>query len=480
MSKANYKNLREWLEIVQGLGELRDVKGASWQEDIGMATEMLHRIAGSPAVLFDEIPGYPKGYRVLVNALRSENRLAVTAGLPLNLDKIGLSMMLTEKFEKNEPIPHQYVETGPVMENVFLGDDVNLLKFPAPIWHEHDGGRYIGTGCYDITRDPDSGWINLGTYRVMLHDEKNVGFYISPGKHGRQHRDKYFARKEPCPVAIVVGGDPLLFWASCTELPYGLCEYDWAGGIKGEAYKVIKGQITGLPIPAEAEIVMEGFAYFDRKRLEGPFGEWTGYYASGAHEEPCVEIKAVYHRNDPILLTCPPNCPPDEQAFFRAIMRSPLLKGQMEKAGIPGIKSVWCHEVGGSRLLVAVAIEQRYPGHATQVGHIASQCHIGAYCGRYVIVVDDDIDVSNLDELMWAVCTRSDPATSIDIIHRAWSTALDPRISPEDKKKGRLWNSRAIIDATKPYDWKDEFPMVNLPSPERKKKALEKWGYLLR
>jgi len=104
---------------------------------------------------------------------------------------------------------------------------------------------------------------------------------------------------------------------------------------------------------------------------------------------------------------------------------------------------------------------------------------VGAYAGKYVMVVDDDVDVSDLEELMWAVITRSDPATSIDIIHHAWSTALDPRIPPEDKAKGKLTNSRAIIDATRPYDWRDQFPKVNMASPERARKAKEKFSYLL-
>ena len=130
-------------------------------------------------------------------------------------------------------------------------------------------------------------------------------------------------------------------------------------------------------------------------------------------------------------------------------------------------------------MLLAIAIEQRYGGHATQVGHVASQCHVGAYAGKYVIVVDDDIDVTNLEEVIWAMVSRSDPATSIDIIHNAWSTHLDPRIPPEDKQKGRLTNSRAIIDATRPYDWKDQFPLVNMPSPEVAKKTREKFSYLL-
>ena len=121
---------------------------------------------------------------------------------------------------------------------------------------------------------------------------------------------------------------------------------------------------------------------------------------------------------------------------------------------------------------------QPHDAHAAQAGHIAAMCHVGAYCGRYVIVVDEDIDVSNLEELMWAVCTRSDPATSIDIIHNAWSTPLDPRISPEEKAKGNFSNSRAIIDACRPFHWRDQFPKVNMPSREMAKLAREKFGYL--
>jgi 3-polyprenyl-4-hydroxybenzoate decarboxylase len=119
------------------------------------------------------------------------------------------------------------------------------------------------------------------------------------------------------------------------------------------------------------------------------------------------------------------------------------------------------------------------PGHSKRAGHIACQCHVGAYCGKYVIVVDEDIDVSNLDELIWAMLTRSDPATSIDIITGAWSTPLDPRISPQDKAAGNFTNSRAIIDACRPFHWRDQFPPVNMPSPSALRKAREKFSYLL-
>ena len=313
----------------------------------------------------------------------------------------------------------------------------------------------------------------------MIQDRNSVGFYISPGKHGRIHRDKYQARNEPMPTAIVVGGDPLTFLMACSETPYGVSEYELVGGIRNKPVQVVRGKITGLPIPANAELVLEGFVDPGKRLPEGPFGEWTGYYASDTRPEPVLDIQAIYHRNNPIMLGCPPLRPPDELARYRAVTRSALLRQNMVKAGVPDVRAVWAHEVGTARMLVGVSITQRYPGHSVQAGHIACQCHVGAYAGKYVIVVDEDIDVSNLDELIWAMLTRSDPATSIDIVHNAWSTPLDPRISPDEKAKGNFTNSRAIIDACRPFYWRDKFPVVNAPSPATMKKAREKFGYLL-
>ena len=196
--------------------------------------------------------------------------------------------------------------------------------------------------------------------------------------------------------------------------------------------------------------------------------------------EPVLDIKAIYYRNEPILLGCAPQRPPDEICRYRAIVRSALLRENIEKAGVPGVTAAWAHEVGNARLLLAVAINQRYPGHAKQAGHIASMCHVGAYCGRYTIVVDDDIDVSNLEEVMWALLTRSDPATSIDIIRGAWSTPLDPRIEPERRAVGDFTNSRAVIDACRPWHWRDKFPEVNMPTPEEKALAVQKFGHLFK
>ena len=478
--KFTYDDLREWIVEADKLGEVRYVDGLSWEREIGMATELLQHSDPAPAAVFDNIPGYPKGFRVLTNFFGGK-RQNMTIGFAQGLNRLELSEGFLEVYENedNQPVPHEIVDDGPIFENVITGDDVDITMFPTPKWHEDDGGRYIGTGCYNVTRDPEEDWINVGTYRVMIHDEKTVGFYISPGKHGRIHRDKYAARGEMMPSAIVLGGDPMTFLMSSSEVPYGLCEFDLMGGLRGKPIECVKGKITGLPFPANAEIVIEGWIDPKEFRLEGPFGEWTGYYASDVREEPVMHVEAIYHRNDPIMLGCPPQRPPDELARYRAVARSALLKRSIKAAGVPDVTAVWAHEVGTARMLVALSIKQRYAGHAAQAGHVACQCHVGAYAGKYVIVVDDDIDVSDLEQVIWAMLTRSDPATSIDIVKNAWSTPLDPRIPPEEKAKKNFTNSRAIIDACRPYHWRDQFPKVNMPSAELAKETRERFSYLL-
>src|SRR5918998_2286097 len=412
-----YDSLRDWLRQIEALGELRTIEGANWEEEIGALTEDVQHDEHAPAVMFDKIPGYPDGYRVLVNAFGGK-RQNVILGFSPELSKVQLSEVFLDEYRdaKAKRVPYETVADGPIFENVITGNEINVLDFPTPWWHPEDGGRYIGTGCFNVTMDPDEKWINCGTYRIMIHDERSVGFYISPGKHGRIHRDKYMEKNEPMPVCMVLGCDPLTFLIACSAIPSGTCEYDIVGAYRDRPLKVVNGRYTGLPFPADAEIVLEGFVQPGAAQPEGPFGEWTGYYGSPGEDAPVLDIKAIYHRNDPILVGCPPQRPPGESSRSRAILRSALLREDLQKAGVPDVTGVWSHEVGGARMLVGVSIKQRYPGHARQAGHVAAQCGAGAYAGKYVIVVDEDVDVSDLNDLMSAMVFRSDPATSIDII----------------------------------------------------------------
>lgn len=469
------KDLREWIEIMESMGQVKRVSGAHWDEEIGIITDLYQRQPGTPALLFDEIPGYPKGYRVLSNSLISHSRVAFT----LELDPRAGVMEIVDAWRKTmkdlKPVPPVEVPNGPILENVHLGGEVDLLEFPTPKWHELDGGRYIGTACMVITKDPDSEWVNCGTYRVMVHDGQHAGLMVSPGKHGRIIREKYWARGEACPVVVVVGQDPLLYLVSGMEIPYGVDEYAYAGAIRRQPVEVVRGPQTGLPIPAGAEIAFEGLIYPGDVRDEGPFGEWTGYYAGGTRPEPVITVTSVLHRNDPIILGSSPAVPPSDTSYWRSPIRSAIVWNELEGAGLPGIKGVWAHEAGAGRLLLVVAIEQLYPGHSRQAGLIASQCHGGAYANRWVIVVDDDVDITNTNEVLWAALTRCDPAEDVEIIRKCWSTRLDPLAYPEDK---RFFNNRMIIDACRSYEQKDEFPPVATTSPAAAERIMQKWPEL--
>jgi UbiD family decarboxylase len=469
-------DLREWIQKTEARGDLRRIKGADVHSEIGAITNLYQRQPGLPALLFEDIPGYPEGFRVCSNSLASFARIAAT----LEMDPASTPLEIVAKWRKTmtevKPIPANVVKTGPVMENVLLGDDINVLKFPTPKWHELDGGYYIGTGDMILTKDPDTDWVNSGTYRVMVHDEKHTALMISPGKHGRMIREKYWAKGQPCPVVVVAGQDPLLYMVSGMEVPYGVTEYDFAGAIRGKAIDVINGPTTGLPIPATAEIAIEGMLYPDNWRDEGPFGEWTGYYAGATRPEPQITVTAILHRNQPIILGSSPSVPPSDTAFFRSPLRSAIVWNQLEGAGIPGIKGVWAHEAGGGRLLLIVAVKQMYPGHSRQAGLVASQCHGGAYTNRWVVVVDEDVDITDTNQWLWATLTRCDPVEDVEILRKCWSTHLDPLAYPLDK--GRYFNNRMIFDACRSFERKDTFPPVVVVSPRDEANAKAKWPEL--
>lgn len=470
-----YKDLRGYLQQVEAMGELLVVEGADRDVEIGAITEVVRQQnPRKPAIIFDKIKGFPQGYRVLSGIANTMKRLLLITNLPLELSDREFVSEWRKRLNQKEGnmLPPRVVDSGPVMENVLAGDDIDMLKFPAPMWHEHDGGRYLGTASAVITRDPDQGWVNLGTYRVMVHDAKTVGFYISPGKQGRIHREKYWEKGEPCPVAISFGHDPLLFLAATMQLPYGTSELNFAGGIKGEPIDVIRGEVTGLPIPAASEIVIEGFSYPNETRNEGPFGEFTGYYASQAESRPFIRVERVYYRNNPIITGSSPGRPPGESTLAQTRLKSAAIWNSLERAGVPDVQGVCCHEAGTGHFLTAIALKQRYPGHAKQAGVLSLQAQGGAYMGRFAIVVDEDIDPFDLEEVLWAMCTRCDPAEGIDIMRRCWSGPLDPAIHPD--RKG--FNSRAVIDACRPYSWKDRFPKVVDLSSELRQQTLEQWG----
>ena len=476
-------DFRAWIEKIKSIGQLREVENADLHLELGAITEINAKRRG-PALLFGGFRGHPPGFRVLTGSMLNARTLGLTMGIEEKLDTMTLTNRIGEQLQtissEAANFPIEYVDDGPVMENKIAADALDLNIFPAPVWHELDGGAYIGTGCLHIQREPETGWVNVGAYRVQRQSKNTVGTFISPGHHGNIIRQKYWDKNEPCPVVIVFGSHPLFLVMGGLEVPAGVDEFTWIGAIAGQRVPVIRGPITGLPIPADAEIAIEGFVSKGDVQDEGPFGEFTGYYAGGKHPETLVRVKALYYRNDPIILGATPCRPLHDYSYFSSVLRSALLKESLRRAGIPGVKGVWISEAGASRMWVVTSIEQKYAGHATQAATMAVQCHAGALMNRYSIVVDDDIDPSNSDDVIWAMSTRSDPATDIDILRQCWSNPLDPMISPSEKDRKRLWNSRAIINACRPWDrvQAKDFPPVAEATPALLEATKKKWAWL--
>jgi UbiD family decarboxylase len=469
-------DLRDWIERADSIGELMRISGVDWNLEMGAVAEMIYHAwpENPPALLFENIPGYSSDFRVLSGMTNSPRRLALTLGLPRPKHPLDVVRAYRDRMKHFQLVPNVFVDSGPVLENVDRDAKVDLFKFPVPFLHELDGGRYIGTADLIIMRDPDSGWINVGTYRAQVHDRNTLGLWMSPGKHGRGIREKYFKQGKCCPVVICCGHDPLLFLSSGNEVGYEIGEFAHAGGHRGEPFETLNSELHELPIPARAEIVLEGEILLDDLRAEGPFGEWTGYYASSVRADNVVRIRRVYYRNAPIMTMACPMRPPSDYSLSKCVMKSAMIWDQVERAGLSGVQGVWCHEAGGGRLFNVISVKQAYAGHAKQAVMLAANVHAGNYLGRFVVMVDDDIDPTSLFDVVWAMATRCDPAEDIDFIRKAWSGPLDPR-----KHKNDAHNSRAIVVACRPYESMKDFPPVAESSLELRDKTLAKWGHLL-
>jgi len=467
-------DLREFLRLAEETGELQVVQGADPHLEIGALYELSLEHAHPPVLLFDNIKGYPPGHRILANI-----RTSRIFGSGEGLVAVKSFRQYSKSAKPDEPIAPEEVETGPVCQNILVGDQVNVLRFPTPKWHEFDGGMYIGTECLVITKDPDSDWVNVGTYRAQVQDEKTISVFIEPGKHGRVIRQRYWDRGQPCPMLLSVGQAPILGRVAGTSSQFGQSEMATAGGRIGRPVRVVQGQITGLPIPADAELVFEGFMPPPEvdSRPEGPFGEWPGYYASDSRAEPVLQVQAIYHRDDPIITGQPPAKPtyPGRQGS-NLVQAAAAIWDALEAAGVPEVTGVWKLAGGGPRFITVVAIKQQHPGHAKMAGLVATGCGPAAYLGRMTIVVDDDIDITDPVQVLWALSTRWDPKTQTDIVDGCWTGHIDPVLDPGKRDIGDITNSRIIMYAVRPYHWKDEFPAVNEVPASYAEQVRAKWS----
>ncbi len=448
-------DLRDWLSRVDALGELIRIGApVDRDEEMSAISYLVAKQHPSPAVLFENPRGFEKspiGARLLWNILGpSINRVALTLEESPDTPTVELIRRVKDKLKRRIPpreVPHA---AAPVYEHTLTGKDIDLEKLPIPRHWPLDGGRYAGTGDAVITRDPDSGYLNIGTYRMMVQGKAQVGLYLSPGKDARLHITRAWQQGKPIHVAASWGIDPLFMLVGSQTFPKNVSEYEYAGGIKGEPIPVVRGTTTDLMVPANAELVIEGTIEPNSVKAEGPFGEFPGYYGRPEAGCPLVDVTAVHYRTRPILTNALmadyPSC---EQSGFFSVIRSAKIWDDLDKLGIPGIQGVYAHPAAaGGFGMTVISLEQRHAGHAAQVLALAAQVPGGAYYTKWIIAVDEDVDPTDMDQVIWAMASRCNPIDDIDILRNTWSTWLDPTQNPPEK---RPYGSKALINACKEH-----------------------------
>ncbi|MBI4788107.1 MAG: phenylphosphate carboxylase subunit beta [Chloroflexi bacterium] len=463
------RDLREFIACCEQDGELKRVTAqVDWDLELSHIAK-LNEEKGGPALLFENVKDY--GSPVLTSACTTTNRLALIMGMPKETSLVEIMREWVKRTKTK--VPPRFVDKAPCKENIDMGDKVNLFKFPVPKVYPKDGGRFFGTTAYCVTKSPKTGWVNLGTYRLQMLDERTLGTQFIKGKHADMMLKEYAELKKPMPVAAVIGGDPLLFVLGAARIPASESELDYAGAIRGFPLDVVKGETVDLPIPATAEIVVEGEVDPVAMLPEGPFGEYTGYYSGiGTTPRPFIKVKCVTYRNDPIFWLTTVGRAVTDTHMTMALSYGATLWQELEQMHVPGIKSVYCPPEGAGRFIAIISVKQMYPGHAAHVGTAAISTEMGAYGLKTVIVVDEDIDAWDLPRVLYALSFRFNPARA-EFIKRGRSTPLDPSL-PID---AREITSRIIMDATIPYEWKEK-PIPIAPDAELTKKVQARWAEL--
>ncbi|MDO8689445.1 MAG: UbiD family decarboxylase [Dehalococcoidia bacterium] len=450
-----FLDLRQYLDALEGAGELHRVKApVSWDCEIGaVAEEAIRKRAG--ALLFENIEDYREthGRKLLINTTESPRRVAIAFGLPP--DTSLMDIIRTCKEREKTLIKPRVVAAGPCKEVVHKEGDINLLEFPAPKLHAQDGGRYLQTFGGVVTRDPESDWMNVAIYRGMVHDSTSMGFLWVPTQHWGIHGRKYRALGKPMPMAVTMGAGalaPLTFYA---HVPVGVCEYDLMGAFAQEPVELVKCETSDLLVPASSEIVLEGEMSFDPStfRQEGPFGEYPGYYTSVWSEpRPVFKVKCITHRKDPILQCQTPGMYIHEPIPHMTLISSAQVWNRLEASGIEGITGVYIEPAQPA--VIYIALDTRYYGHARQVA--AAVWSLGMnYTGKYVIVTDSDVDITNAAKVMAAVANRTQASRDLVVFPGLHGGPLDPSTDPEVKRlTGGVgsWDC-VLIDATWPWDW---------------------------
>lgn len=469
-----FDDLRVFLRKLDEEGELvRVEQEVDWNEEAGAIVRRTNEL-GLQAVLFDHVKDYP-GWRLAGALMSAIRRVSIAMDMPANTHP----RALVAEFDRRtrEPIKPVRAQTGPCKENILLGDEVDLFRLPAPMIHAEDGGRYLCSWHAEITKDPDSDWVNWGMYRGMILEKNKLGLLIQPNQHiGLIYYQKYEARNRPMDIAIAIGMDPMSSFVASTFFPAMVSEADMAGALRGRPVELVQCETVDLEVPATAEIVLEGKVSPHERREEGPFGEYTGYRAADRALRPVMEVTAITYRNNPILTMSCEGVPVTETHANMSISKSAALERDLRSRGFP-ITGVWVYPESSNQLMV-VATKVPYANAADAVAHAVYASPIGIHT-PYLIVVPDDVDPYSWSEVMHTLSTRCHPYRGIRRNQFGTSNFLDPRLPLSERRLAM--GAKAYFDCTWPVDWDPkEVPelvsFATVYSKETQEKVLRNWS----
>lgn len=480
-----FEDLREYLSALEKMGKLVRVKRRIEDpHEIFTIVWELNSRGNDPAVIFEKVMDYDVS--VVSNIFGSDpSRWGLAINLPMGLTVRELRnhfvKMLDDKSLWKKPMIVGRSE-APCKEVVLKGDDVNLYKFPILQWDPLDRGAYI-TWPLCITKDPDFG-TNVGIYRMMVLDRNKTTIMCSPLQHIGIHLDKARrAGKKSLECAVAIGADPAIMVTGWTKMGIRESEYEFAAALRGgQPVKLVKCETVDLEVPATAEIVLEGEISTEEVSPEGTFGEYMGYHEEQI-EAPVFKVKCITHRKDPLYATTIVSHPRgDGEAFFRSVAQNAHFYRQVRDARIPGFVDAWL-PLSGHGFMGIVSIRKIYPGWGRQVISQLFGIPFVAATMNVVIVVDDDIDPSNLEQVIWALSTRVDPKRDVVILDPLMMYGLNPAASIRIKTPGRPAEvtlcSRMGIDATlkaKEDRYERPTPIPVKPQPETLRKVRERWA----
>jgi 2,5-furandicarboxylate decarboxylase 1 len=452
-----YPSLRAFVERLEKDGDLVKVDA---EVDLKYEISAICRRVcdtGGPALFFKNVKDYTTP--TVVNLFQTRERLAKA----LDTTPFEMTNQWLDRIS-NGPMKPSLVGEGPCQENIKIGEQVNLLDLPIPLFYEKDGGHYI-TAPLVITNDPETGVRNASVYRLMVHDNRTLGIETKAYRHFYLQFKQAETKGERFPIAIAIGVDPVTFIAAVAPFPYGVDEIEMAGALSKAPIEMVKCKTIPLEVPATSEIILEGEVLPNVRRPEGPLGEFTGYYGSRG-EMPVVEIKAMTYRNSPIYHSCFLGKPPTETQLLLAV---PMEAEIMRACPIKGLKKVHVKESGSTFICVA-QVEKTFEGQGNWLGLAI----LGTQAGRpikYLIIVDENIDPLNDAQVDWALATITQPSRDITVISDVTGIHLDPSLRGDTKKASLT--SKMIIDATKPL--LTSFPETPNVPMEITEKIEQKW-----